>query len=401
VSQISSIVGVCGLTVQPGTGDILIANQATGYIQELGDPSPSLAPPFVTAQPVSQTVAIGGTAVFNITVTAAPAPTYQWSFNGSPIAGATGPSLTLAGVNTQNAGSYACYVANSAGSITSGPATLNVESVSSAPRLINISTRAQVGIGGNIFISGFVVGGSGMETLLIRADGPALSGFGIAGVLAQPSMSLVDSTGKVIGFNTGWSTSQSPAQIAAAASAVGAFALASGSADCALIASVPPGAYSVEVSGVNNTVGVALTEVYEMSSNGTRLVNISTRAQVGTGTNILVSGFVISGSGTEQVLLRGDGPALSALGVTGALSQPSLTLTNNAGMVIASNTSWGTNSSPSQIASVGSSVGAFPLTTGSADCALLLNLTPGAYTMQVSGVNSTTGVALAEVYEVP
>ena len=268
-------------------------------------------------------------------------------------------------------------------------------------RLINISTRAQVGTGGNILIPGLVIGGSGTETLLIRADGPSLTQFGVTGTLAQPSLSVFDNTGRVVVSNTSWGTNANPALIASTAASVGAFALTSGSADCALIVSLPAGAYTMQVSGVNNTTGVALAEVYEVSSSGTRLINISTRAQVGTGGNILIPGFVISGGGTEQLLVRADGPALTQFGVGGVLDQPSLSVANNTGTVIASDTGWGTSSNPALIASTAASVGAFALAAGSADSAQIVNLTAGAYTIQISGVNSTTGAALAEIYEVP
>jgi septal ring-binding cell division protein DamX len=205
----------------------------------------------------------------------------------------------------------------------------------------------------------------------------------------------------VVASNTGWGTNTNPAQIASAAASVGAFTLASGSADCALIASLPAGAYTVQISGVGNSTGVALAEVYEVSFSGTQLANISTRALVGTGANIIIPGFVIAGSGSEQLLARGDGPALTAFGVGGALAQPSLSLFDSSGNVIASNTGWGTSSNPSQLASAATSVGAFALASGSADSALIANLSAGAYTMQLSGVNNSTGVALAEVYEVP
>jgi hypothetical protein len=152
---------------------------------------------------------------------------------------------------------------------------------------------------------------------------------------------------------------------------------------------------------VGNTTGVALAEVYEVSSSGTRLVNISTRAQVGTGSSIIIPGFVISGAGNEPLLVRADGPGLSQFGVGGVLAQPSLSVFDSTGKLVASNTGWGTNSNPTFIASTATSVGAFALTAGSADSAAFVSLTLGAYTMQVSGVNNTTGVALAEVYEVP
>jgi hypothetical protein len=246
-----------------------------------------------------------------------------------------------------------------------------------------------------------VIGGSGTETLLIRADGPSLTQFGVSGVLAAPSLSVFNGSGTVIASNTGWGTNANPALIASTAATVGAFALTPGSLDCALIASLPAGAYTVQVSGVGATTGVALAEVYEVSASGTRLINIATRAQVGTGGNILIPGFVISGSGNEQLLVRADGPALTQFGVGGVLAQPSLSVFNGAGTVIASNTVWGTNANPALITGTGASVGAFALTQGSADSAHIVNLPAGAYTIQVSGVGNTTGVALAEVYEVP
>jgi probable HAF family extracellular repeat protein len=116
-------------------------------------------------------------------------------------------------------------------------------------RLINISTRAQVGTGANILITGFVVGGSGTETLLVRADGPSLTTFGVTGVLAQPSMTVFDNAGTPVASNTGWATNANAAQIASAADSVGAFALTSGSTDCALLISLPAGAYTVQISG--------------------------------------------------------------------------------------------------------------------------------------------------------
>lgn len=280
-----------------------------------------------------------------------------------------------------------------------GPTPAQVGARSSA-RLINISTRAQVGTGGSILIPGFEIAGTGTETLLIRADGPSLTQFGVAGVLAQPILDLFDSTGRLISANTGWGTNSSPAQIASTSAQVGAFALAAGSSDSALIANLPPGAYTVQISGVSGTTGVALAEIYEVSSTGTRLANISTRAQVGTAGNIVIPGFVISGNGTDELLVRADGPSLAQYGVSGFLTQPSLSVFNSGGSVIASNTGW-TSAGIDMIAGFDATVGAFSLTPGSADSAQIVSLPTGAYTIQVSGVENSTGVALAEIYLVP
>ena len=378
-----------------GSGNVYVADTSNSTIRK-GVLSGAAQ---VETQPSDQYVAAGGSATFSVAASGSSTLSYQWKFNGSAIPGATGFSYAITNVQPSNAGQYAVTVTDTDGSVTSNAANLYVNTGPSGARLVNISTRAQVGTGGNILIPGFAVGGSGTETLLIRADGPALTQFGVAGVLAQPSLTVLSGQ-TVVASNTGWGTNPNPAQIASVAAQVGAFPLASGSADCALIVSVAPGAYTVQIAGVGNTTGVALAEVYEVASTGTRLNNISTRAQVGTGGNILIPGFVIAGSGYEQLLVRADGPGLTQFGVAGALAQPSLSVLSGQ-TVVASNTGWGTSADPPQIASVASAVGAFALASGSADCAQVVNLTPGAYTIQISGVGGTAGVALAEIYEVP
>jgi exosome complex RNA-binding protein Csl4 len=110
---------------------------------------------------------------------------------------------------------------------------------------------------------------------------------------------------------------------------------------------------------------------------------------------------VITGVGSEQLLVRADGPALSSFGVTGVLAQPSLTVLDNTGKTIAANAGWGTGTNSAQVSSAATHVGAFALQPGSGDSAQVISLSAGAYTMQIAGVNNTTGVALAEVYEDP
>jgi Ig-like domain-containing protein len=352
----------------------------------------------IVSQPTERFTSVGGSATFSVTA-GGPAPySYQWNFNGNPIAGATGSSYTVSNAQTADAGAYTVTVTSGAHSVTSQAANLMVNSGSAGTRLINISTRAMVGTGANILIPGFVVTGTGTETLLIRADGPSLTGFGVGGVLAQPTLSVYSGS-TVIASNTGWGTNSNPALIASTAAQVGAFSLASGSADCAVIVSLGAGPYTVQISGVNGTTGVALAEIYEVSSSGTRLANISTRANVGTGGNILIPGFVISGPGTEELLVRADGPSLTQFSVSGVLAQTILGVYSGSTLV-ASNTGWSTSSDPSEIAGIAASVGAFAFVSGSGDSAQIVSLGAGPYTVQISGVNNTTGVALAEIYEV-
>ena len=327
--------------------------------------------------------------------------TYQWSLNGSTIPGATKSVYRISSAGPADAGHYSVEITTQAFSTQNydlGTLSVNSTTPTSTVRLANISTRATVGTGSNVLIPGFVIGGSGSEILLIRAVGPSLQQFSVSGVLGQPILSLFDDQGNLIATNQGWGTDPFPAEIASVSAAVGAFALPAGSADCAMIKRLSPGSYTVQVSGVNSTTGVALAEIYEVSSTGTRLSNISTRAQVGTGSNILIPGFYLSGTGTDKLLVRGDGPSLSQFSVSGILTAPTISIYEGQ-TTVASNTGWTTGTQASEISSISAAVGAFSFLPGSADSAAVVELGAGSYTVQLSGVGGTTGVGLAELYE--
>ncbi len=268
-------------------------------------------------------------------------------------------------------------------------------------RLVNISSRAYVGTGADVAIAGFVISGppGSTEQVLVRGVGPALSQFGVGGALTKPVLTLLDSAGNQLAANTGWTTAANAAEIGSAIKDTGAFAFPSGSADSAILVDLPPGAYTAEIAGANGTTGVALAEVYNVSSDSAELINISTRALVGTGSNVEIGGFVVSGPQPKTVLIRAIGPALGQFGVAGPLAEPSLSVVDSSGNAVGENIGWSSNADAAMIASETEATGAFALPSGSADCALLLTLSPGAYTAIVSGVNGATGVALVEVYQ--
>jgi hypothetical protein len=272
--------------------------------------------------------------------------------------------------------------------------------------LSNLSTRGAIGSGANIMIGGFVIGGTASKQLLIRADGPALAAYGVTGAIGATQLNVYGTSSSTVpvASNTGWSSSSTNAsQVAAADLATGAFALVTGSADSALVATLPPGAYTAQVSGVGSDTGVGLLEVYDMSTlppfTANKLINVSTRINVGTGTSVGIVGFNITGSTPKRLLIRGAGPGLAALGVSGALAAPHLQLKNVAGGLIRENYSWAVGNDAGLVSAAETATGAFMFASGSADSAILIVLPPGTYTAELSG--TATGVGLVEVYEVP
>jgi hypothetical protein len=259
-----------------------------------------------------------------------------------------------------------------------------------------VSARANVGTGANILIAGFVIQGSGSKNVILRGVGPTLASFGVAGSLAAPELTLLNtSTNAAIGLPvTAWSGS---AALVEAFQAVNAFALASGSADSAIEVNLSNGSYTSQISGVGNTGGVALAEIYDADTGAPSayLDNISARANIGTGANILIAGFVVGGGSPVKVLLRGVGPTLTGFNVAGAISQPEIDLFNSAGVVIQTNKGWANDPT---VTAADTQAGAFSLASGSADAAMVATLSPGSYTLQMTGQNGTTGLGLVEVY---
>ena len=270
--------------------------------------------------------------------------------------------------------------------------------------LRNLSTRGQVGTGSNILIAGFVVGGTTPKNVLLRAIGPSLTPLGVNGALADPQLQLFSGS-NLVATNDNWGGDTA---LANAASSAGAFALAATSRDAVIRATLQPGNYTAQISGVGATTGVALFELYDLDTpeafSTQRLANVATRGMVGTGTAQLIAGFIVSGTTPKKVLIRAAGPALGALGVSGALADPMLRLVRSSGgtdTLVRENDNWEVGNDSVLVNEAVTRIQTFPFTAGSRDAVLLLSLPPGNYSAQVTGAASSTGVALIEVYEVP
>ncbi len=304
-------------------------------------------------------------------------------------------------------------------------------------KLINISTRARVQTGDNVMIGGFYIGGADPKTVLIRARGGSLGGapFNNPGVLANPTMQLY-SGATVIAQNNDWQTTDplclSPATACGNAAQISGTGLdpcqpnpgqsvaPPGCAEeSALLVTLAPGGYTAIVSGVGGTSGMGLVEVFEVGTSSSTLINISTRARVQTGDNVMIGGFYIGGADPKTVLIRARGGSLGGAPFNnpGVLANPTMQLYSGA-TVIAQNNDWQTTDplclSPAtacgnaaQISGTGldpcqPNPGQSVAPPGCAEeSALLVTLAPGGYTAIVSGVGGTSGMGLVEVFEVP
>ena len=256
-----------------------------------------------------------------------------------------------------------------------------------AAQSLNLSTRMRVQTGDGVGIGGFIITGSAPKHILLRAIGPSLAQSGIPNVLADPVMELHGQSGFATVTNDNWR--DDPVQEAAI---IATGIPPSNNLESAIDATLLPGAYTAIVRGQNNTSGVALVEVYDLSpAVPAKLANISTRAFVSTGSDIVIAGFILGGnSGEDQVVIRG----LGATGVSNPLVDPTLELRDADGALIGSDNDW--QDDPAQAAAL-SAVGLAPPNT--LDAAIMATLPPGLYTALLAGRNNGTGIGLVEVYD--
>lgn len=252
--------------------------------------------------------------------------------------------------------------------------------------LANISTRVNVGVSDNTLIGGFIVSGPETKKVILRAIGPSLAGS-VVGAMADPTLELINSAGQLMATNDNWQSSSQVTEIASSGVAP------SNALEPALVATLQAGSYTAVVRGANNTQGIALVEAYELDSNSTRLVNISTRGRIGLGDEVLIGGLIVRGSATKKMVVRALGPSLAG-SVAGALSNPKLEMYDSSGNQISSNDDWGNSGQLNEIIASGLAPSS-PL-----ESALVTTLAPGSYTAIVRGVNNATGIGLVEVYDV-
>jgi hypothetical protein len=242
----------------------------------------------------------------------------------------------------------------------------------------------RVQTGDNVGIGGFIITGSVNKHVLIRAIGPSLTGLGVPDALADPVLELHGPGSFVTITNNNWRDDAMQEALILATGIPPTNELES-----AIEARLVPGTYTAIVRGNGNTSGVALVEVYDLDAAATsKLANISTRAFVSTGDNVVIAGFMLGGnSGSVEVVVRGIGVAT----VPNPLLDPTLELRNADGALIDSDNNW--QDDQAQAAAL-TALGLAPPNT--LDAAIIATLPPGLYTALLAG---GTGVGLVEVYD--
>jgi hypothetical protein len=264
-------------------------------------------------------------------------------------------------------------------SFTSTDGLLNAGS-----RLANISTRARVLGSDNVSIAGFIVTGNVPKKVLIRGVGPSLSSL-VLNPLPNPTLQL-NRDNTVLTTNDDWQdTQQSEIQNSGLAP--------SNNLESAIIRTLDPGNYTAVLQDKNNAAGIGVVQVYDLDTGAdARLANISTRAFIEPGDNVLFAGIIGGGNGSPKVLITGRGPSLVPFGVPNAIPDPFLELHDKNGALIASNNDWQSDQKDAIAAT-----GVAP--PNPKESALLATLLPAEnYTAIIKDSNGASGVALVEVY---
>ncbi len=250
-------------------------------------------------------------------------------------------------------------------------------------KLLNVSTRVRVYKDNSVMIGGFIISGQSQKQIVLRAIGPSLIPLGVEGALKDPILDVYDSSGTVIAENDDW-TSLPPDSIPSG------FA-PTDPKESLIVETLPAGGYTAVLRGTDGSSGVALVELYDLDPNQSTIVNLSTRGQVGTGDDVLIGGFIISGENPTRVMLRAIGPELLPYGITNALLDPVLELHGPDGSIIYQNDNWRSDQEQQILDTT-----LAPL--DDRESAIVATLPPAKYTAIVRGANGSSGVALVELY---
>jgi hypothetical protein len=247
----------------------------------------------------------------------------------------------------------------------------------------------RVETGNNVLIGGFIVTGNVSKSVAVRGIGPSLIQFGVGAVLSDPTLEVRGSNNALLFSNDNWQDNS------AQAAQLTALGLAPQDAnESAIVATLPPGAYTAVLAGKSQGTGVGLLEIYDTSAaTAAHLANISTRGFVLSGNNVMIGGFILGGGSNARVAVRGLGPSLAEFGLNPVLSDPTLELHDSNGATLMANDDWLSDSaSAAQLSANGLAL------TNPKESGIFTSLPPGAFTAILAGKNGGIGIGLVEIY---
>ena len=255
---------------------------------------------------------------------------------------------------------------------------------------LNISTRARVEIGDKVVIGGFIITGNAPKPVVLRGMGPSLAQAGVpaASVLNDPVLELRGSNGSLIMRNDNWKDDQR-SQIE------GTPFQPTDDRESVIVATLQPGAYTAILTGKSQTTGIGLVEIYDNDQTvDSQLANISTRAFVQTGDNVIIGGFMLGANNNPtRIAVRGIGPTLAQFGLSNVLADPTLELHDGNGTLLISNDNWQDDPTSAAQLTANGLAPQDPKESG-----IFTTLPPGAFTAILAGKNGGVGIGLVEIY---
>jgi hypothetical protein len=263
--------------------------------------------------------------------------------------------------------------------------TVNV--IAAPGRLVQLSTRMEIGTGDNALFGGFIMRGAASKRLMIRGIGPST---GLPGALVNPVLELRDNNG-IIATNDNWADAPNAQDM------IDAHVAPTQPNESGILITVPSNTtnafYTAIVTGAGGTTGLGLVEVYDLDFGpGSTLLNISTRGLVGIDPKQLIGGFFVGGADSKQILIRGIGPSLASANISNFLADPILEVRDGQGAVYI-NDDWTQSADKTAIQNSGLAP------THPKESAVLKTLPAGPYTAILRGVNGSTGVGSVEIYQ--
>jgi uncharacterized repeat protein (TIGR01451 family) len=276
---------------------------------------------------------------------------------------------------------------------TPGPTATPTATPGPTPaQALNISTRLRVDIGDKVMIGGFIIRGNTSKPVVLRGLGRSLASSGVpaATVLNDPFLELHGPNGALIMMNDNWKESPQRSQIE------GTVFQPADDREAVILATLAPGSYTAILSGVGQTTGVGLVEVYDNNQAlDSDLANISTRGFVLTGDNVMIGGFTLGGNNNAtRIAVRGLGPSLTNSGLSNVLADPTLELHNANGTIMVSNDDWQSDAVSAAALTANGLALPNPKESG-----IFTSLAPpGQFTAILAGKNGGTGIGLVEIY---